>query len=59
MSRRYPLVSLVVGLFGTSVARAQARPAEKRVIANAGHFVHQERPDEVNRLILGYVGRAR
>jgi len=45
MSTRYPLVSVVVGLcFGTSVARAQARPAEKRIIANAGHFVHQERP---------------
>lgn len=28
---------------------------EKVVVDNAGHFVHQERPDEVNRLILEFL----
>jgi pimeloyl-ACP methyl ester carboxylesterase len=28
---------------------------EKRVIADAGHFVHQEQPEEVNRLILEFI----
>jgi epoxide hydrolase 4 len=27
-------------------------------IPNAGHFVHQERPDEVNRLLIGALGAA-
>ena len=34
-------------------------PFEKRVIARAGHFVHQERPDEVNQVILKFIGPAR
>jgi len=28
---------------------------ERVIIDGAGHFVHQERPDEVNRLILGFL----
>ena len=28
---------------------------EKVVVDSAGHFVHQERPDEVNRLILEFL----
>ncbi|MEW5828108.1 MAG: alpha/beta hydrolase [Chloroflexota bacterium] len=28
---------------------------EKRIIADAGHFVHQEKPDKVNRLILEFI----
>jgi pimeloyl-ACP methyl ester carboxylesterase len=28
---------------------------EKRIIAGAGHFVHQEQPDEVNRLVLEFI----
>jgi len=28
---------------------------EKRIIPNAGHFVHQEKPDEVNKLILSFL----
>lgn len=32
---------------------------EKRIIAGAGHFPHQERPDEVNRLILKFLGAPR
>jgi pimeloyl-ACP methyl ester carboxylesterase len=31
---------------------------DKRIIDGAGHFVHQEKPDEVNRLVLEFVGRA-
>lgn len=29
---------------------------EKRIIADAGHFVHQEQPEAVNRLILEFLG---
>ncbi|RMF23607.1 MAG: alpha/beta hydrolase [Deltaproteobacteria bacterium] len=28
------------------------------IIEGAGHFVHQEKPDEVNRLLLDYLGRS-
>ena len=27
----------------------------KEIVANAGHFVHQERPDEVNKLVLDFL----
>jgi pimeloyl-ACP methyl ester carboxylesterase len=28
------------------------------VLDNCGHFMHQERPDEVNRLVLDFIGAA-
>jgi pimeloyl-ACP methyl ester carboxylesterase len=28
---------------------------EKVIVEGAGHFAHQERPDEVNRLILAFL----
>jgi pimeloyl-ACP methyl ester carboxylesterase len=28
---------------------------EKQIIAGAGHFVHREQPDRVNRLILEFI----
>lgn len=31
---------------------------ERRVIEGAGHFLHQEKPDEVNRLVLDFLARA-
>jgi pimeloyl-ACP methyl ester carboxylesterase len=34
-------------------------PFAKRVVPGAGHFVHQERPDEVNRMILAFLGPVR
>jgi pimeloyl-ACP methyl ester carboxylesterase len=37
------------------IERSFTGPFERRVIAGAGHFVHQERPDEVNRLLLGFL----
>ncbi len=30
---------------------------ESHVLAGAGHFVHQEKPDEVNRLVLDFLAR--
>jgi pimeloyl-ACP methyl ester carboxylesterase len=37
--------------------QAFAGPFEKHLIAGAGHFVHQEKPEEVNRLLLAFLGR--
>jgi pimeloyl-ACP methyl ester carboxylesterase len=28
---------------------------EKRIVPDAGHFVHQEKPEAVNRLILAFI----
>jgi pimeloyl-ACP methyl ester carboxylesterase len=33
------------------------RGLQKVILEDAGHFVHQERPDEVNRLILDFLGQ--
>jgi pimeloyl-ACP methyl ester carboxylesterase len=34
---------------------AFAMGLEKRIIPGAGHFVHQEKPEEVNKLILAFL----
>jgi pimeloyl-ACP methyl ester carboxylesterase len=39
----------------TGMERMFAKGVDKRVIENAGHFVHQERPEIVNSLILEYL----
>lgn len=35
--------------------RAFTASLDKRIIADAGHFVHQEKPEEVNRLLLEFI----
>jgi pimeloyl-ACP methyl ester carboxylesterase len=35
--------------------RAFTASLNKRIIADAGHFVHQEKPEEVNRLLLEFI----
>jgi pimeloyl-ACP methyl ester carboxylesterase len=43
-------VELTEGMEG-----AFAKGLEKKIIPNAGHFVHQEKPEEVNELILAFL----
>jgi pimeloyl-ACP methyl ester carboxylesterase len=43
-------VELTEGMEG-----AFAKGLEKRIILGAGHFVHQEKPEEVNKLILSFL----
>jgi pimeloyl-ACP methyl ester carboxylesterase len=42
-----------VGVELAEQCRKLSRTFRLHVLAGAGHFVHQERPDEVNRLLLG------
>jgi pimeloyl-ACP methyl ester carboxylesterase len=57
------LVGAQDGCIGVEVSEGAEKkftgPFEKRVIAGAGHFLHQEKPDEVTRLIITFLGPTR
>ena len=48
------------GCIGAEIAEGMEaffdRGLEKVIVEDAGHFVHQERPEEVNRRILEFLG---
>lgn len=49
------------GCIGFQLARTMGalfpRGLRTEIVADAGHFVHAERPEEVNRLVLDFLGR--